>query len=177
MRIGIGCDHAGFPLKLAVVLALKKFGYGVVDYGCAGPERTDYPLVAARVAQAVSKREIPKGILFCGTGIGMSIVANKFRGVRAAVAWSPRVARLAAEHNHANVLCFSGRFLPSSKVSGLLRAWLMAPMGRGRHARRVRQILRLERGPCAKPRRTVPKGSPVRMHRALSRAGTRDWRR
>ncbi|MBI4054560.1 MAG: ribose 5-phosphate isomerase B [Elusimicrobia bacterium] len=146
--VGIGCDHAGFRLKGAILRALARLGFEALDFGIYRALRTDYPRIAHALAQEVSRGKLHRGILVCGTGIGMSIVANKFRGVRAAEVWNPASAHLAAEHNHANVLCFSGRLLRPGQVAPILKAWLRTPYGKGRHRRRVRQIQAIERRLC-----------------------------
>lgn len=144
MKIAVGSDHGGFSQKKEIVSLIDHLGYQVVDMGCHSEESCDYPDYAKKVAQAVSDKKVDRGILVCGTGIGMSIAANKVRGVRAAVAWSPKTATLASEHNDANVLCISGRFLSRSTVSKMIKAWLKTPFGGGRHQRRIKKIKRME---------------------------------
>jgi ribose 5-phosphate isomerase B len=150
MRLAIGSDHAGFKLKSQLVSWLKSRSGGhhlVNDVGTTSPESCDYPDFAARVAQAVSKGRVSRGILLCGTGIGMAMAANKIRGVRAAVAWDPAIAALASKHNRANVLCLPARFIGLGKARAAIAAYLKTPYGTGRHARRVRKITDLDR--CA----------------------------
>ena len=144
MKIAVGCDHAGYPLKEAILRALKKMNHTALDCGSFNSDSVDYPLIAADVARAVSGRRAAKGVLLCGTGIGVSMAANRFPGVLAAVVWSAEIARMASEHNHANVLCLPCRFLSLPRALACLRAWLGTRPAGGRHLRRVRQILRLD---------------------------------
>jgi ribose 5-phosphate isomerase B len=150
MKIAIGADHAGFRLKARLVKWLKSAAGGrhqVKDFGTGDPNSCDYPDYAAAVARAVSKGRVSRGILLCGTGIGMAIAANKFRRVRAAVAWNPATAALAAEHNGANILCPPARFIGTKTAQTMIRLFLKTPFGGGRHARRLRKIKELDR--CA----------------------------
>ena len=147
MKIAIGSDHGGFERKRELVSLLTKMGLKVVDMGCHSEDSCDYPDFAKRVAQAVSAGQADKGVLVCGTGIGMSIAANKVPGIRAAVCWSPKTAALASEHNQANVLCLSGRFLSAPAARSIVRTWLKTPFGGGRHLRRVKKIGKLEKCP------------------------------
>jgi ribose 5-phosphate isomerase B len=145
VKIVVGSDHAGFQGKEAVVAFLKKKGHQVTDVGPATEDSVDYPDYARRVAEEVARGGRRRGVLLCGTGIGMCIAANKVKGVRAAVVWSAKTARLAAEHNDANVLCLSGRLFTNAQRSAMLTAWLSTPFAGGRHARRVRKIGALEK--------------------------------
>lgn len=150
MRLAIGADHAGFTLKAKLARWLTTAAGGrhqVQDLGTWSSESCDYPDYATAVGRAVAKGRVSRGILFCGTGIGMAMTANKIRGVRAAVAWNPVTAALAAEHNGANVLCLPGRFLGFKTAQRMIRTFLKTPFGGGRHARRVRKITELDR--CA----------------------------
>ena len=149
MKIAVGCDHGGFGKKKGIVAQLVKLGHKVVDVGCHSEESVDYPDFAGKVARAVSTGQVDRGVLVCGTGIGMAIAANKFPKVRAAVCWDARTAALASEHNEANVLCLSGRFLPEPKLRRIVKTWLTTPFGGGRHERRVRKIGKLESVGCA----------------------------
>ena len=144
MRIAIGADHGGFERKKEIVALLQKLGHKVVDMGCYSEDSVDYPDYAKKVAKAVSLSRADRGILVCGTGIGMSIAANKVAGVRAAAPWNVKTATLAAEHNQANVLCLSGRFLKPAVVAKMVQAWLATGFGGGRHQRRVNKISQLE---------------------------------
>lgn len=148
VKIAVGSDHGGFERKKEIIQTLQKLGHKVVDMGCSSEESTDYPDYARKVAQAVSLGRAERGVLVCGTGIGMSITANKFPKIRAALAWSVKTASLASEHNGANVLCLSGRFLKASLVPRMVQAWLTTPFAGGRHQRRVGKISKLEAIAC-----------------------------
>mgnify|MGYP001564787210 CR=1 FL=1 len=141
-RIPIGADHAGFELKERLKAELKKLGYEPVDVGTDSKESTDYPDYAKPVAEQVSTGQAKRGILTCGTGLGMSYTANRFPGVRAAVAWKPEVAELARHHNDANVLVLPARFVSEEEGVEILRRWLEAPFDGGRHQRRIAKIER-----------------------------------
>jgi len=143
MKLSIGSDHAGFELRNALVAWLRTPEGGkhqVLDVGCGSPESCDYPDFAAAVARAVSAKRVDRGILICGTGIGMGIAANKVPGIRAAVAWSPEVAALASEHNKANVLCIPARFVTLKDAEAMVKAFLKTKFGGGRHTRRVEKL-------------------------------------
>jgi ribose 5-phosphate isomerase B len=146
VKIALGSDHAGFAAKARIGAALARAGHDVVDVGASSTESVDYPDFAAAVARAVAQGRVERGILVCGTGIGMAIAANKVRGVRAAVVWSPETARLCAEHNGVNVLCLAGRLFPAATLVRWAKAWLATPFGGDRHARRLKKIAALERG-------------------------------
>lgn len=138
--IPIGADHAGFELKNRLVEVLRELGYAPEDVGTHSSESTDYPDYAHVVADRVSRGEAARGVLLCGTGLGMSYAANRHHGVRAAVAWTPEIARLAREHNDANVLVLPARFLGEAEGREILKAWLETPFAGGRHSRRVAKI-------------------------------------
>lgn len=138
--IPIGADHAGFELKNRLVEALRGLGYQPDDVGTASSESTDYADYAHIVADRVSRGQAERGVLLCGTGLGMSYAANRHHGVRAAVAWTPEIARLAREHNDANVLVLPARFVGEQEGIEILKAWLDTPFAGGRHARRVAKI-------------------------------------
>jgi len=139
----VGSDHAATALRRAVVAALRADGVAVVELGPADGERADYPDVALAVAEAVRDGRAAAGVLCCGTGIGMSIAANKVRGVRAALVHDPVTARLAAEHNRANVLCLGGRLLAPEYGVELVRTW-RATTFEARHQVRLDAIARYE---------------------------------
>jgi ribose 5-phosphate isomerase B len=140
-RIYIGADHAGFALKQKVVDELKRLGYEPVDVGPKTLDpQDDFPDFAKPVAEAVSTGKAPRGILTCGTGLGMSYTANRFPHVRAAVAWSPEIAELARKHNDANVLVLPARFVSEKEGMDILHKWLDTRFEGGRHARRVEKI-------------------------------------
>lgn len=139
-RIPIGSDHAGVALKQRLVEELRTLGFEPDDVGTNSDESVDYPDFAHTVARRVAGGEVRRGVLLCGTGLGMSYAANRHAGVRAAVAWTAEVARLAREHNDANVLVLPARFLDAPAGVEILRTWLTTPFEGGRHARRVAAI-------------------------------------
>jgi ribose 5-phosphate isomerase B len=139
-KIPIGADHAGFAMKERLVAELKKLGYDPIDLGTNSPDSTDYPDYAHPVAHQVETGEAKRGILLCGTGLGMSYAANRHHGVRAAVVWTPEIAKLAREHNDSNVLVLPSRFVSDEDSVAILKAWLDTPFEGGRHQRRVDKI-------------------------------------
>ena len=140
-RIYVGADHAGFALKQKLVDELQRLGYEPVDVGPATCDPTDdYPDFAKPVAEAVSKGIAPRGVLTCGTGLGMGYVANRYPRVRAAVVWSPEVAELSRTHNDANILILPSRFVSDDEGLDILRRFLATPFEGGRHTRRVEKI-------------------------------------
>lgn len=145
MKIAIASDHAGFPLKLEIVKYLEGQKVDVMDLGNEGIESVDYPDFAEKVAESVSHREVDSGILICGTGIGMSITANKFKGVRAAVVSDLVSAQMSKEHNNANILCFGARILDPQKAQQIVRAWYEAKYAGGRHDNRLKKIQEIEK--------------------------------
>lgn len=144
MNISIASDHAGFPQKMALVAYLRELGHQVADLGPASDERVDYPDFAALVARDVARGKADRGVLVCGTGIGMAVAANKVRGIRAANVTTPEFAALAREHNNANVIALSGRFVDEETNQRILDAFLATDFGGGRHADRVAKISALE---------------------------------
>ena len=140
----LASDHAGFALKEALETELESLGYSVDDLGPADEQSVDYADFAHALASRVSADESRRGILLCGTGLGMSYTANRYPHVRAAVAWAPEIAALAREHNDANVLVLPARFLTESAGKEIMKAWLDTPFAGGRHARRVAKIEREE---------------------------------
>jgi ribose 5-phosphate isomerase B len=144
-RILIASDHAGFELKEKLEAQLRELGYAVDDLGPNTAESVDYADYAHPLAQRISEGEAERGILMCGTGLGMSYTANRYPHVRAAVAWTPEIAALAREHNDANVLVLPARFVGEAEGKAILKAWLDTPFAGGRHARRVAKIERDER--------------------------------
>jgi ribose 5-phosphate isomerase B len=138
--IPIGSDHAGFPLKQRLVEELRKLGYEPLDLGTYSGASTDYPDFAHAVAARVEHHEAQRGVLLCGTGLGMSYAANRHPGVRAAVAWSSEVAKLSRAHNDSNVLVLPARFVSEDEGVEILKTWLDASFEGGRHARRVEKI-------------------------------------
>ncbi len=145
MRIAVGSDHAGVAIRQAVVESLRAEGHEVEEYGpSSSTHRTDYPDEAAVVAARVSRGEIDRGVLICGTGIGMSIVANKFHGVRAALVVNEFMAEYAVRHNNANVLVLPGRILCPEYAVRLVKVWLAASFDSGRHLQRIEKIEKIE---------------------------------
>lgn len=140
MKIAIGSDHAGFKLKETVKEFLKTSGIEVIDFGTHSEESADYPDFAFPVAEAVAKKEFDFGILICGTGIGMSITANKVAGIRAALCNDLFTANYSKEHNDANVLCMGGRIVGEGLAKAIVQTWLEKKFQGGRHERRVKKI-------------------------------------
>ncbi len=143
-HIPIGSDHAGFEMKQHLAKALARMGYDVEDLGTHSPESTDYADYAHPVAREVSSGEAKRGILLCGTGLGMSYAANRWPHVRAAVAWNPEVAKLSREHNDANILVLPARCISDEEGVRILEAWLNTPFEGGRHERRIAKIERAD---------------------------------
>ncbi|MCX5753605.1 MAG: ribose 5-phosphate isomerase B [Candidatus Krumholzibacteria bacterium] len=144
MRIAVGSDHRGFALKAHLVSTLAKAGHEIVDLGCPGVEPADYPDFAFAVGEMVASGGAERGILVCGSGIGMSIAANKVRGVRAALCRTVEDARMTRRHNDSNVLALSERGLDDPHVDELVAAWLSTPFEGGRHERRIEKIREYE---------------------------------
>ena len=136
----IASDHAGFELKEKLEAELKALGYSVADLGPDTDASTDYADYAHPLAERISSGESARGVLICGTGLGMSYAANRHAHVRAAVAWTPEIAALSREHNDANVLVLPARFVGEDEGRAILKAWLDTPFAGGRHARRVAKI-------------------------------------
>lgn len=146
MRIAVGSDHRGVVMRGKIVQFLNKLGQEVVDVGTTENQSVDYPDVAAVVARKVSKNEVDRGILICGTGLGMAIVANKFPGVRAAPCHDSVTAELSRRHNDLNVLCLSGDILGERLADRLVETWLNTEFEGGRHQRRVEKVKAIEQG-------------------------------
>jgi ribose 5-phosphate isomerase B len=144
MRIAVGSDHRGFEAKRKVVPLLKRLGHEVKDYGCDSTAPCDYPDFAAPVARAVAKGEYELGILFDGGGMGMSMVANKIRGVRAAVVLDEVNARRAREHHHCNIMCIGSDLMTEDHIRTVVEIFLSTPLGDGRHLRRIHKINQIE---------------------------------
>ena len=145
-KIALAADHAGFPEKEKIKRTLDELGIEYADMGTASTDSVDYPDYAQKVAEAVSRGDYEQGLLVCGSGTGMAIAANKIKGVRAAVAWNEDIARLAREHNDANVLALPARFMSDEEAVKVLKAWFAADFEGGRHAKRVEKISELESG-------------------------------
>lgn len=139
-RIPIASDHAGYELKQHLSRALREMGYEVEDLGTDSPASTDYPDYAHPLAEQVETGRATRGVLLCGTGLGMSYAANRHHGVRAAVAWAPEIAALARQHNDANVLVLPARFVSEEDGVQILKTWLETPFEGGRHQKRVDKI-------------------------------------
>lgn len=144
MKIAIGSDHAGFQAKEALKAKLKEWGHDVLDVGAHSEASCDYPDFARDAAHAVTRGDAERGVLVCGTGIGMAMAANKVRGARAAVVHDAFTAKMAREHNDANILCAGARVLGGDAIVGLVKVFIETPFGGGRHARRVEKIMRLD---------------------------------
>jgi ribose 5-phosphate isomerase B len=144
MRIAVGSDHAGFHIKEHVKRALAGLGHDVVDVGTASSRAVDYPRIAAEAARLVADGEADRGVLACGSGVGVAIVANKVDGVRAFNAHDPSEAEMARRHNDANVVALSGARLGPGEADAIVRAFLRTEFEGGRHARRVGQITEIE---------------------------------
>jgi len=145
MRIAVGSDHRGVEMRQKIVALLNRLGQEVVDVGTRDAAPVYYPDIAAAVAGQVSRGEVERGILICGSGLGMCIVANKFPGVRAAPCHDDLTAEMSRRHNDLNVLCLSGDILGERLVDRLVAIWLRTEFEGGRHARRVQKIADLER--------------------------------
>ena len=145
MKIAIGADHAGFELKQRLVEHLKGLGHQVQDFGSNSTEPSDYPKFALPVAESVAQKQNDRGILICGNGIGMSIVANKVPGVRAALTMTEKMAKDTRQHNDSNVLVLAGRDLPEADNLKIAEVWLATPFSNvDRHIRRVDEIRDIE---------------------------------
>ena len=146
MNVAIASDHRGFQLKAKVVAALMEAGHIVEDLGTDSVDSVDYPDYGAKVGALVSEGRVERGILICGTGIGMCIVANKYPGVRAACCHDDLTAEMSRRHNDCNVLCVSADLLGDRLVTRMVDIWLNTEFEGGRHARRVEKIAKLEEG-------------------------------
>lgn len=145
MKLVIGSDHVGLELKLALIEHLEELGHEVKDVGPYDEERTDYPIYAKRVAEAVANGEYDRGLLICGTGVGISIAANKVNGIRAVVCSEPYSAKLSREHNNTNILAMGSRVVGVELAKMILEEWLHASYQAGRHAARVEMIQQIEK--------------------------------
>ena len=145
MRIALASDHAGYAEKERLKELLADLGIEFDDLGTVSEESVDYPDYARKVAEQVAQGKVEQGVLVCGSGTGMAITANKVPGVRAAVAWSEEIARLARQHNDANVLAIGARTTPPDEIPKIVRAWFATKFEGGRHAARVEKISEVER--------------------------------
>jgi ribose 5-phosphate isomerase B len=145
MKIAIGSDHGGFELKVVLTKFLRERKMQVKDFGTHSKESCDYPLIGFEVAKAVSQKEFERGVLICKTGIGMTIIANKLSGVRAAACYDIDMARSSREHNDCNVLVLAANYMDEEKAKEIVKVWLKAKHLGERHARRVEQIREFEK--------------------------------
>jgi ribose 5-phosphate isomerase B len=148
MKIAIGSDHRGYQAKERIKALLEELGVDVVDHGTHSRDACDYPDMAIAVAQAVSRQQAQRGILLCGSGLGVSITANKVPGVRAALCHDELTAQMARRHNDANILCMPADLLGEALMRSMVRMWLESDFEGGRHARRVEKIREYERLHC-----------------------------
>ena len=144
-KIIIGCDHAGFPLKETIRQYLKELGYDITDAGTDSSDPVDYPDFGARVAERVSSGEFDRGILLCGSGVGMAIVANKFPHIRAVVCLDEETARMSRLHNDTNILVLAGRRTEEDAAKSITRLWLNTEFEGNRHQRRIDKIEAIEK--------------------------------
>ena len=144
MRIAIGCDHRGLNLKQFVIKLITEAEHSYKDFGCYATDSVDYPDIAKKVAEAVAKGDFNHGILICDTGIGMSIAANKVKGIRAALCYDAYAALRSRQHNNANILCLKGEDIEASLAIEIVRTYLGANFEGGRHVRRLDKIKALE---------------------------------
>ncbi|HUW57752.1 MAG TPA: ribose 5-phosphate isomerase B [Planctomycetota bacterium] len=148
MKIAVGSDHAAFEHKQYVVRELREAGHEVSELGATSTEPYDYPDAAAAVARAVSGGKVARGVLLCGTGLGMCMTANKVHGIRAAACHDEYTTIMSRSHNDANVLCLGGRVLTPDKAMQLVHLWLKTPFEGGRHTPRLKKITDLEQEEC-----------------------------
>ena len=139
-KIAIGNDHAGYEMKVILLKWLEEQGYQIENFGTDSPESVDYPDYVHPVANAVEKGEFRFGILVCGSGQGVSFTANKHQGIRAALCWKPEIAKLAREHNNANILCLPGRFVSDKEGIEILKNFLETKFEGGRHQDRISKV-------------------------------------
>jgi len=144
MKIAIGCDHAGVALRDKILPALKELSIEWEDFGTKDEESVDYPDFGEKVSKAVSRGIVDRGILICGTGIGMSIVANKFPGIRAALCSEAYSAKMSRLHNDANILVLPGRIIDNITAREIVKVWFTTPFESGRHQKRLDKIKAIE---------------------------------
>ena len=143
MKLAIGSDHVGFELKPVIIEYLEELGDEVTDFGPYSSERTDYPIYGKKVAEEVAAGNFDCGILICGTGVGISISANKVKSIRAVVCSEPYSARLSKEHNNTNILAFGSRVVGSELAKMIVKEWLDAKFEGGRHSKRIEMLNRI----------------------------------
>lgn len=146
MKIAIGCDHVGYQMKLHFIEYLQAKGYEMIDCGTDSTERCDYPVYGLRVAQKVAEGEARFGILICGTGVGISLAANKVKGIRAVVCSEPYTAALSRSHNNTNILAFGARVVGEAVAEQIVDAFLSTQFEGGRHQKRIDMIAAIEQG-------------------------------
>ncbi|MEA2006121.1 MAG: ribose 5-phosphate isomerase B [Acidobacteriota bacterium] len=144
MKIALASDHAGYDLKIGIVGFLKKRGIEFKDFGCGPGEKVDYVDYAEKAIQMMEKKEFDRAILVCGTGLGMSIVANKYRGIRATPCWDEYVAEMSRKHNDSNCITLGGRILPLDEALQIVQIWLDTHFEEGRHQMRLEKLLQVE---------------------------------
>jgi ribose 5-phosphate isomerase B len=145
MKIAIASDHAGFELKEKIKKMLEKLGYDYKDFGTYSDEHVDYPDYALKVAESIAKKDYGRGILICGSGIGMCMTANKIPGIRAALCNTVEMAKLSREHNNANILTFGARMIDEDTAKDIVRVWLKTEFLGDRHLRRINKIKEIEK--------------------------------
>lgn len=145
MKIAIACDHRGFSVKQRILAQISDRGHEIIDFGTDSPKPCDYPDFAIPAAKAVAEGKADRGILIDGSGIGMSIAANKVPGIRAAICHDELTAEISRRHNNANVLCFAADLLGDELIRRIVDAWLLTPFEGGRHARRLEKLAEVER--------------------------------
>ena len=143
-KIAIASDHGGYDLKKIVVILLKELGHEVNDLGPQGYDSVDYPDYGSMVAQIVVEKKVSRGIVICGTGIGMSIVVNRFSGIRGTLCSDLKTAKLAREHNNSNILIMGGRIINHNLAKEIVKIWLSTPFEGGRHQKRLDKISKLK---------------------------------
>jgi ribose 5-phosphate isomerase B len=145
MKIALGSDHGGYDLKEAIGRSLAKDGHEIIDFGCSGKDSCDYPDYGTGVARAVAAAQADRGILICTTGVGMSITANKIRGIRAALCADVLTAKMSRQHNDANVLVLGAKIVSEALALDIVTEWIAASFEGGRHQRRIDKIKELEK--------------------------------
>ena len=146
MKIAIGCDHSAIELKKEIIKYLEELGHNVTDFGTHTTESVDYPIYGKKVAVEVSNGNFDGGVLICGTGIGISLAANKVKGIRAAVCSEPYSAKLSKLHNNSNIIAFGARVVGVDLAKMIVKEWIDAEFEGGRHAKRVGLITKIENG-------------------------------
>ncbi len=144
MRIAVASDHAGYELKMEVIKYLSERGVEYMDFGCGPGERVDYPDYGERAIKTVCSGEFERAILVCGSGLGMAIVADKFKGIRATACWDEYSAKVSRSHNNSNCLSIGGRILDADKARNIVRIWLETQFEGGRHQARIDKISAIE---------------------------------